>query len=162
VKTRSLTGPLAALAAALLLGGAVAAQSPAAPAASPAPSMPPMGTSPAPSAAAPATAATAVTIMNFAFSPASISVPVGSTVTWTNQDSTAHTVTADDGSFDSGSLAPGATFSQAFDTPGTFAYHCNIHSSMHGTVTVVAAATPASMAPSMAPAASVPAASTTP
>ena len=61
-------------------------------------------------------------------------------------------MTADDGSFDSGNLAPGATFSQSFSTPGTFTYHCNIHSSMTGTVTVVAASSP-STAPSatMAP-----------
>jgi plastocyanin len=90
---------------------------------------------PAPSTA-PAVTATAETISGFAFGPASVSVPVGSTVTWTNQDGTAHTVTADDGSFDSGSLAQGATFSQTFDTPGTYPYHCAIHSSMTGTITV--------------------------
>jgi len=78
----------------------------------------------------------AVTIQNFAFGPASISVAAGSTVTWTNSDSTAHTVTADDGSFDSGSLAAGATFSQTFDTAGTFAYHCKIHPNMKATVEV--------------------------
>jgi plastocyanin len=151
VKTTFWTGATAALVATLLLGGAVAAQSPAAPAASPSASMAPMMTSPAPSGAA-AVSSTAVTIANFAFGPASISVPVGSTVTWTNQDSTNHTVTADDGSFDSGPLAPGATFSQTFDTAGTFTYHCAIHSSMKGTITVTAA-TSASPAPSTAPAA---------
>ena len=84
MKTLSLTGAAAALVATLLLGGAVAAHL-AAPAASPLASMAPMVMSPAPSAGAPASA-TAVTIANFAFGPASISVPVGSTVTWTNQD----------------------------------------------------------------------------
>jgi len=129
MKTRFWTGATAALAASLLLAGAVAAQSASgSPAAS-------MAMSPAPSMA-PAASATAVTISGFAFGPASISIPVGSTVTWTNQDGTAHTVTADDGSFDSGSLAQGATFSQTFDTPGTYTYHCAIHSSMTGTVTV--------------------------
>jgi plastocyanin len=49
---------------------------------------------------------------------------------------TAHTVTFDDGSADSGNLAPGSTFDHTFATAGTFAYHCAIHSSMHGTVTV--------------------------
>ena len=86
--------------------------------------------------AAPAGGATAVTIKDFAFSPASNSVPTGSKVTWTNSDTTAHTVTFDDGSADSGNLAPGSTFDQTFATAGTFAYHCTIHSQMHGTVTV--------------------------
>jgi plastocyanin len=132
MKTRFWTGATAALAASLVLAGAVAAQ-----AADPSPtaSMAPMAMSPAPSAA-PVASATAVTISGFAFGPVSISVPAGSTVTWTNQDATAHTVTADDGSFDSGSLAQGATFSQTFDTPGTYTYHCAIHSSMTGTITV--------------------------
>ena len=86
--------------------------------------------------AAPAGGATAVSIKDFAFSPASDSVPTGSKVTWTNNDTTAHTVTFDDGSADSGNLAPGSTFDHTFATAGTFAYHCMIHSSMHGTVTV--------------------------
>ncbi len=78
----------------------------------------------------------AVTIANFAFGPASLSVAAGTTVTWTNDDSAAHTATADDGSFDSSSIAPGATFSQAFDTAGTFAYHCSIHPNMTATIEV--------------------------
>jgi plastocyanin len=103
----------------------------------------------APSAAAPSVAASApaseapaagggdaVTIQNFAFGPATLSVAVGSTVTWTNADSAAHTVTADDGSFDSKSIAAGSTFSQTFDTAGTFAYHCSIHPNMTASVDV--------------------------
>ena len=95
----------------------------------------------APSAAAPSEAPAAgggdaVTIKNFAFGPASLSVAAGSSVTWTNDDSTAHTVTADDGSFDSSSIAPGSTFSQTFDTAGTFAYHCSIHPNMTATIEV--------------------------
>lgn len=78
----------------------------------------------------------AVTIQNFAFGPQSLSVAVGTTVTWTNADSTSHTATADDGSFDSKSIAAGATFSQTFDTAGTFAYHCSIHPNMTGTIEV--------------------------
>ena len=78
----------------------------------------------------------AVEIKNFAFDPAGASVTAGSKVTWTNSDSTAHTVTFDDGSADSGNLAPGATFDHTFASAGTFAYHCAIHSSMKGTVTV--------------------------
>ncbi len=90
----------------------------------------------APSAGASAATGTAVSIANFSFMPATITVAVGSTVTWTNNDSTAHTVTADDGSFKSDTLATGATFSQTFATAGTFAYHCSIHTSMKATVTV--------------------------
>ena len=86
--------------------------------------------------AAPAGGATAVSIKDFAFGPATASVPTGSKVTWTNNDTTAHTVTFDDGSGDSGNIAPGSTFDQTFATAGTFNYHCTIHSSMHGTVTV--------------------------
>ncbi len=77
-----------------------------------------------------------VKMASFAFAPLSITVKVGTTVTWTNQDASPHTVTADDGSFDSGSLAQGATFSQTFTKAGTFPYHCTFHSTMHGTVTV--------------------------
>ena len=84
--------------------------------------------------------AQAVTIVNFAFQPATLEVPVGTTVTWTNQGSAPHTVTADDGSFDSGTLQPGGTFSMTFDTPGTFIYHCEIHPNMMGTIVVTAAA----------------------
>ena len=73
---------------------------------------------------------------NFAFSPASMTIKAGASLTWTNADTVAHTVTADDSSFDSGNVAAGATFSHTFATAGTFAYHCNIHSSMHGTITV--------------------------
>jgi plastocyanin len=70
-----------------------------------------------------------------------LSVPVGSTVTWTNLDGAAHTVTAGvpgekTGEFDSGRLANGATFSQTFAQAGTVAYFCAIHPSMRGTVTV--------------------------
>jgi plastocyanin len=90
----------------------------------------------APSEAPAAGGGDAVTIANFAFGPASLSVAAGTTVTWTNDDTAAHTVTADDGSFDSSSVAPGATFSQAFDTAGTFAYHCSIHPNMTATIEV--------------------------
>jgi plastocyanin len=85
---------------------------------------------------APAQDATAVSIANFAFQPASLQVAVGATVTWTNADSTAHTVTSDTGAFDSGPLAPGASFSQTFTTAGTFTYHCQIHPFMTATIVV--------------------------
>jgi plastocyanin len=81
----------------------------------------------------------AVAIVDFAFQPASLEVPAGTTVTWTNGGAAPHTVTADDGAFDSGQLAPGASFSQTFDTAGTFTYHCEIHPQMTGTIVVTEA-----------------------
>ena len=81
-------------------------------------------------------AAVDVSIKDFSFQPATIDVPLCGTVTWTNDDTTGHTVTADDGSVDSGTIAPGATFSHTFTTVGTFAYHCAIHPTMTATVTV--------------------------
>jgi plastocyanin len=64
------------------------------------------------------------------------SVPVGATLTWTNLGSQAHTATAADGSFDTGMVAPGATASVEFDTPGTFVYHCTPHPWMTGYIIV--------------------------
>ncbi|WP_127127841.1 cupredoxin family copper-binding protein [Georgenia sp. SYP-B2076] len=81
-------------------------------------------------------AAAAVQIKDFAFAPSPLTVAAGTTVTWTNQDRTAHTVTADDGSFDSGRIAPGATFQHTFAASGTVAYHCTIHPGMRATVVV--------------------------
>ncbi|HEX9108420.1 MAG TPA: cupredoxin family copper-binding protein [Longimicrobiales bacterium] len=77
-----------------------------------------------------------VAIAHFAFAPASITVPVGTTVNWTNQDATAHTATSDAAGWDSGSLAQNASFSHTFNTKGTFTYHCSFHASMKATVTV--------------------------
>jgi plastocyanin len=82
------------------------------------------------------TSGNAVEIKGFAFAPASLTVSVGSTVTWTNQDSPAHTVTADDASFDSKQISNGASFKQTFAKAGTFTYHCAIHTSMKGTIVV--------------------------
>ncbi len=79
---------------------------------------------------------TSVSISGFAFVPAVDTVKAGTTVTWTNQDAVAHTVTADDGTFGSAHLGNGVTFARAFNTAGTFTYHCAIHPSMHGTVVV--------------------------
>jgi plastocyanin len=78
----------------------------------------------------------AVTIENIAYSPANITVSVGTTVTWTNKDPVIHTVTSDTGLFDSGDISQGNTFNYTFNDKGTFAYHCTIHATMHGTVTV--------------------------
>ena len=62
----------------------------------------------------------AVSIVDFAFDPAAVEVPVGATVTWTNTGAAPHTATASDGTFDSGELAPGASFSHTFTAAGTF------------------------------------------
>ena len=90
---------------------------------------------PAPASQAPAGAA-AVKIEGFAFSPQTITVSIGTTVTWTNRDSATHTVAFDDGSASSGRLAQGDQFERSFDKPGTFTYACSIHSAMKGTVVV--------------------------
>ncbi len=73
-----------------------------------------------------------VELANFAFNPKQVSVPVGTTVVWTNKDNVAHTVTADDKSFDSGNLNPGATFKFTFTKAGTFPYHCQYHGGPNG------------------------------
>ena len=78
----------------------------------------------------------AVSIANFAFDPNPVSVAVGDTVTWTNNDGVPHTVTANDGSFQSGTLQPGQSFSFTFTAPGSFAYHCEFHANMSGQVDV--------------------------
>ena len=77
-----------------------------------------------------------VEIADFAFSPAELTVPAGTTVTWTNNDSAPHTVTSDDGAFDSGRLDEGDTFEFTFEEAGTFAYHCDFHPNMTATITV--------------------------
>jgi plastocyanin len=80
---------------------------------------------------------TAVKISNFKFSPASLTVKQGAGVTVTNEDSAAHTVTADDGhSFDTGDLSQGATQTISVSKPGSYPYHCTIHPFMHGTLVV--------------------------
>jgi plastocyanin len=96
---------------------------------------------PSPSAMAAAAAPVAgnrVAIKNFAFAPAALTVPVGTSVTWTNQDSDAHTVTSNGsgGPLNSKALGHGDTFSHTFTRAGTFAYLCSIHPFMTATVTV--------------------------
>jgi plastocyanin len=89
-----------------------------------------------PAAAAPSGEEMAVSIANFAFDPPSLDISAGTTVTWTNNDSTAHTATGDGGTFQSGNIDPGQSFSFTFDTAGTFAYHCEIHPNMVATINV--------------------------
>ena len=81
-----------------------------------------------------------VSVGEFFFAPPSITIQAGGTVTWSNDGESAHTVTANSGSFDSGNLDPGQSFSHTFSQPGTFAYFCQYHESLgqKGTVTVQA------------------------
>jgi plastocyanin len=77
-----------------------------------------------------------INISGFAFDPVTITIKVGETVTWTNQDNVVHTVAADDNSWTSDNLGKGASFSHTFNTAGTFTYHCGVHPNMKGTVIV--------------------------
>jgi plastocyanin len=70
------------------------------------------------------------------FDPPDAAIEPGSTITWTNNGALPHTVTADDGSFDSGVLNPGDSYTVAFDGQGTVTYYCTIHPEMRGSVTV--------------------------
>jgi plastocyanin len=79
-----------------------------------------------------------VYIENMAFTPSTLNVYVNATVTWTNKDAAAHTVTSDAVLFESGSIPSNGTFSYTFTSVGTFHYHCSFHSSMVGTVVVTA------------------------
>ena len=78
-----------------------------------------------------------VSMANFAFSPASLTVNVGDTVTWTNHDAAPHNATADDGSFATPTINNGQSASHRFTQPGTFSYICTIHPNMHGTIRVL-------------------------
>lgn len=78
----------------------------------------------------------AVSIANFAFDPAELEVAAGTEVSWTNDDRAPHTVTADGGAFDSGTLEPGDTFSVAVEGNGPVTYACMIHPEMTGTIVV--------------------------
>jgi plastocyanin len=77
-----------------------------------------------------------VWIQDMAFNPSSITISAGTTITWTNKDAVAHTVTSDSGLFDSGTIGSGKTYSRTFDTAGTFSYHCSIHPAMTAKVIV--------------------------
>jgi len=76
------------------------------------------------------------TLTTTAYSPNPVTVAVGGTVTWTNNDSVAHNSVANNGAWTSGTIAPGGSFSMTFPSAGSFPYHCSIHPGMVGTVTV--------------------------
>jgi plastocyanin len=77
-----------------------------------------------------------IVIKNFMFSPASLSVAVGSTVTWANMDDEPHTVVSESGLFRSGAIDTRESFSFKFDKPGTYHFACSLHPQMIGTVVV--------------------------
>ena len=84
----------------------------------------------------PAATPVAVGIKEFKFSPPSLTVPAGTTVTWTNHDELRHTVTATTGAFGSAGLSNGDTFAQTFTQPGTYQYFCSVHPRMQAAVIV--------------------------
>lgn len=105
--------------------------------------------------AAPARQATSVNIVDYNFNPQSITVAAGSTITFTNTGKATHTASSTTGAFDTGRLSAGQSKSATLNTAGTYAYVCQIHESMTGTIVVTAAQTQASPTPaaSAAPAA---------
>jgi plastocyanin len=115
----SLPRPLIAVIAAFVAGTAIAAAA---------------STPSAPAAAA----APMVHIHNFAFGPQTLTVRVGTTVTWVNDDEEPHTVTASDHSYHSPILNTGMRVSHRYDTPGQYAYFCSLHPHMTGRIVVTA------------------------
>jgi predicted lipoprotein with Yx(FWY)xxD motif len=78
----------------------------------------------------------AVTIKDFAFSPDPLQISVGTTVTWTNEDTVAHTATGNGNTFTTPAINQGQSASVTFTKPGTYEYHCEFHANMHGTIVV--------------------------
>jgi plastocyanin len=76
------------------------------------------------------------TLTTTAYNPNPVTIQRGGTVTWVNNDNTAHTSTSNTNLWNSPTIAPGASFSMTFANAGTFPYHCTIHPGMVGTVTV--------------------------
>ncbi|HEX6688989.1 MAG TPA: cupredoxin family copper-binding protein [Solirubrobacterales bacterium] len=80
-----------------------------------------------------------VEIEDFAYRPDPVTIEEGGKVIWKNRDSVAHTATAEDGSFDTGTIEEGKLKSETFKEAGTYDYICSIHPTMHGTIEVVEA-----------------------
>ncbi|MEV5375279.1 MULTISPECIES: cupredoxin domain-containing protein [Streptomyces] len=77
-----------------------------------------------------------VVIEGYEFVPASVTIHAGDSVRWVNKDNDEHTTTSDEPGWDSGLIAPGGDFTQVFTAPGTFSYHCDLHSTLTGKVIV--------------------------
>jgi plastocyanin len=90
-----------------------------------------------PAAAQSASGSAEVVMSGFKFQPAELTVKMGTKVTFTNNDSAGHDVVASDGSFNSGTLNKGQTFSMVFDKEGTFSYVCTFHPGMDGKIIVI-------------------------
>ena len=105
--------------------------------------VPPVGAQDAGVESVPVQDARSVGIGDNFFDPPDVAVEPGSTITWTNNGDEPHTVTADDGSFDSERLNPGDSYTVAFGGQGTVTYHCEIHPEMRGSVTVGGGTAPA-------------------
>jgi plastocyanin len=93
------------------------------------------GSAPAPSGEA--ARSEKVKIVEFVYGPDPVAIQVGGKVIWQNEDTAPHTATADDGSFDTGTIEQGKIKSETFKQAGTITYFCEIHPTMHGTVDVV-------------------------
>ncbi len=96
------------------------------------------------------------TISDFKFTPATITIQAGDTITWTNVGPSEHTATASNGSFNTGILKKGQSASHTFTQPGTYAYICTIHPWMHGTIVVLASSTTTTTPTTTTPAGSTP------
>ena len=77
-----------------------------------------------------------ITISDFQYNPANVTVPLGTKVIWTNNGPSEHTVTSDTNIFNSGTMAVGQKWNFTFNAVGTYPYHCTFHASMHGVVIV--------------------------
>ncbi|MBV9175216.1 MAG: PQQ-dependent dehydrogenase, methanol/ethanol family [Chloroflexi bacterium] len=112
-----------------------------------------MGPVEAPQFANPETAigasVTSANVVDFGYAPGNDLVPPGTTITWTNTGQIGHTVTSDDGAFDSGNMPPGATYTFTFDEPGTYWYFCRPHPFMRGRIVVATDAPEPSGAPAI-------------
>ncbi len=96
------------------------------------------GSGPSTTSAAPAAGGETIEISNFAYSPASVTVKVGTTITFKNEESVEHTATSNtEGLFDTGTLGKGQSVRVKMNKVGTFSYHCSFHAFMHGTIKVV-------------------------
>ncbi len=127
--------------------------------------VPPSGNGATPPAVTPAAPTTAsIRLAGGQFSPTTVTVALGGTVTWLNDDGSKHTVTADNGTFNSGTFNAGAAFAHTFTTAGTYTYGCDFHGNMRGTVIVTAApgTTPPGAGPPATPAPITPAPSAVP
>lgn len=144
---RILVSGVAVLVLGLAIGACAPAPSPAEEEVAPPTEVPPTPTleevpleeeAPAEEAPAPAPVRGTATIVDFSFGPATVTIQAGGTMVWRHEGAVPHTVTSDEGVFESGTLAGGDQFRFTFDTPGTYTYFCSIHPYMRGTIEVVA------------------------